>query len=266
MTEKPGKLGGKVAIVTGAGSVGDGYGTGKAISVLFAREGARLVLVDRDEARAEATRQIIEGEGGQATVVGADIADPASWSRIVDSAVSQYGTVDVLVNNAALANTVGILDTSLEDLQAVVAVNLIAPFMLCKAVIPVMMRGGGGAILYISSVAGLRGQGGDGRTAYAATKASMSGMTVDLADAFGKHGIRVNTIAPGMIRTPHRAHLMAEQGLDESSFNLADKTCLGVEGDSWDVANTALFLAGSDGRYLTGLVVPVDGGAISRSH
>lgn len=266
MTEQRGKLGGKVAIVTGAGSVGNGYGTGKAISVLFAREGARLVLVDRDQERAVATHDIIAGEGGEATVVAADITDPVSWSRIVDTAVGRYGTVDVLVNNAALANTVGILDTEPEDLEAIVAANLIAPFMLSKAVIPVMIRGGGGSILYISSVAGLRGQGGGGRTAYAATKASMSGMTVDLADALGKHGIRVNTIAPGMITTPHRAHLMAEQGLDEASFNLADKTCLGVEGDSWDVANTAVFLAGSDGRYLTGLVLPVDGGAVSRSH
>ena len=266
MAEQSGKLAGKVAIVTGAGSVGDGYGTGKAISVLFAREGARVVLVDRDKERAAATLGVIDDEGGEARTVVADIADESAWSAIVDEAISNYGAVDILVNNAALTNTKSILDTSLDELQASIAVNLVAPFMLSKGVIPVMEQRGGGAILYISSVAAIRGQGGDGRTAYATTKAALSGMTIDLADAFGTAGIRVNTIAPGLITTPHRAHLMAEQGLEEASFNLGAKTCLGVEGDSWDVARAALFLGGPDGRYLTGLVLPVDGGSVSRSH
>jgi NAD(P)-dependent dehydrogenase (short-subunit alcohol dehydrogenase family) len=266
MASSSGRLAGQVAIVTGAGSVGEGFGTGKAISVLFARAGARVVLVDREESRAADTRGLIEAEGGEAVLVAADIADPSSWELIVGTALDRFGTVGVLVNNAALANTIGILDTGLEDLQEIIAVNLVAPFMLTKTAIPVMVRDGGGSIIYISSVAGLRGQGGDGRTAYAATKSAMTGMTVDLADAFGRQGIRVNTIAPGLIATPHRAHLLAEQGLDEASFHLADKTCLGVEGDSWDVANAALFLASPEGRYLTGVVLPVDGGSISRSH
>jgi NAD(P)-dependent dehydrogenase (short-subunit alcohol dehydrogenase family) len=266
MASPSGRLAGRVAIVTGAGSIGEGVGIGKAISVLFAHEGARVVLVDRDEPRAADTLGLIEAEGGEAVVVVADIADPSSWELIVGTAVDRFGTVDVLVNNAALANTIGILDTGLDDLQAIIAVNLVAPFMLSKTVIPVMIRDGGGSIIYISSVAGLRGQGGDGRTAYAATKSAMSGMTVDLADAFGRQGIRVNTIAPGLITTPHRAHLIAEQGLDEASFHLADKTCLGVEGESRDVAHAALFLASPEGRYLTGVVLPVDGGSIARSH
>jgi NAD(P)-dependent dehydrogenase (short-subunit alcohol dehydrogenase family) len=266
MESAPLRLAGRVAIVTGAGSVGEGFGTGKAISVLFAREGARVVLVDRDASRAADTLNVIEEEGGEALVVAADIAEPSSWDVIVDTAVERFGTVDILVNNAALANTSGILDTGLDDLEAIIAVNLVAPFMLSKAVIPVMTRDGGGSIIYISSVAALRGQGGDGRTAYAATKSALSGMTVDLADAFGRKGIRVNTIAPGLITTPHRAHLLAQQGLDEASFHLADKTCLGVEGESWDVAHAALFLASSEGQYLTGVVLPVDGGSIARSH
>jgi NAD(P)-dependent dehydrogenase (short-subunit alcohol dehydrogenase family) len=266
MESAPLRLAGRVAIVTGAGSVGEGFGTGKAISVLFAREGARVVLVDRDASRAAVTLKVIEEEGGEALVVAADIGEPSSWDVIVDTAIERFGTVDILVNNAALANTIGILDTDLDDLQAIIAVNLVAPFMLSKVVIPVMVRSGGGSIIYISSVAALRGQGGVGRTAYAATKSGLSGMTVDLADAFGRDGIRVNTIAPGLITTPHRAHLLAQQGLDEASFHLADKTCLGVEGESWDVAHAALFLASSEGQYLTGVVLPVDGGSIARSH
>ena len=266
MASAPGRLAGKVAIVTGAGSVGEGFGTGKAISVLFAREGARVVLVDHEESRAADTRRLVEEEGGEAVVVVADIAEPSSWERIVGTAVDRFGTVDVLVNNAALSKTIGILETGLDDLQAIIAVNLVAPFMLSKAVIPVMIRDGGGSIICISSVAALRGQGGNGRTAYAATKSALSGMTVDLADAFGRNGIRVNTIAPGLITTPHRAQLLAEQGLDEASFHLGDKTCLGVEGESWDVAQAALFFASPEGHYLTGVVLPVDGGSISRSH
>ena len=178
MASASGRLAGQVAIVTGAGSVGEGFGTGKAISVLFARAGARVVLVDRDASRADDTRCLIEEEGGEAAIVVADIAEPSSWERIVDTVVDRFGTVDVLVNNAALANT----------------------------------------------------------------------------------------IAPGLIATPHRAHLLAEHGLDEANFRLADKTCLGIEGEPWDVAYAALFLASPEGRYLTGVVLPVDGGSISRRH
>jgi NAD(P)-dependent dehydrogenase (short-subunit alcohol dehydrogenase family) len=259
-------LAGKVAIVTGAGSVGEGFGTGKAIAVTLAREGARVVLVDMDQARVTKTLDIIASEGGEATSVVADLAEPSAWNEIVGRGVDQYGGVDVLVSNAALSDPAGILKTSLQSLQAAIGVNLVAPFMLSKAVIPVMIRQGGGSIVYISSVAALRGQGGRGRAAYAATKSAVHGLTVDLADAFGKDGIRVNTLVPGMITTPHRTKLLSEQGLDEASFNLAEKTCLGIEGDSWDLARATLFLAGPDGRYITGTVIPVDGGSVARSH
>src|SRR5262245_12944582 len=142
-----GKLDGKVAIVTGAGSVGEGFGTGKAIATLFAREGAKVVLVDIDEGRVSETAKIIADEGGQSSVVIADLSDPTSAERIVDDAVATFGTVDILVNNAAIAKTVALVDTSLELLQSMVAVNLVAPFLLCKAAVPVMRdRGDGGAI------------------------------------------------------------------------------------------------------------------------
>ena len=262
----PGKLAGKVAIVTGAGSIGEGYGTGKAMAVLFAREGAKLVLVDRDEDRVNDTRSIIESEGGSASVVLADLLDVDAGPQIVDAVVERYGSVDILVNNAAVAVPISILETGVDLLNETIAVNLVTPFLLCKAVIPVMQKGGGGAILFISSVAGLRGQGGDGRTAYAATKSAMYGMTIDLADAFGEDGIRVNTIAPGMITTPHRAALFAAAGTNEEAFSLGTKTCLGREGDSWDIARAALFLRGPDGSYITGHLMPVDGGSTSRSH
>jgi NAD(P)-dependent dehydrogenase (short-subunit alcohol dehydrogenase family) len=261
-----GKLEGKVAIVTGAGSVGEGFGTGKAMATLFAREGARVVLVDNSQERADDTLGVIEGEGGTASVVLADLRDLDAPQRIVDESVARYGTVDILVNNAAVAVPISILDTSVELLQDTIAVNLTAPFLLSKAVIPVMQRGGGGAVLYISSITALRGTGGQGRTAYAATKAAMMGMTTDLADAWGTDNIRFNTIFPGMITTPHRAKLIADSGHSESEYSLAEKTCLGREGDSWDIARAALFLCGPDGSYVTGHLMPVDGGTVARSH
>ena len=267
MGEGRGKLAGKVALVTGAGSMGEGFGTGKAMSVLFAREGAKLVLVDIDEGRAAETRRIIEEEGGEATVVLGDLSDPTVPARLVTDAMAAYGRLDILVNNAAYANSIGLLEMDDALLHKMIAINLTAPLLLCKAAIPAMIESGdGGSIINISSVASIRGQGGAGRTVYAATKSAYRGMTVDLADAFGRDGIRVNTIAPGMITTPHRSHIMAEEGQTEDHDFLAQKTCLGIQGDSWDIARAALFLAGPDGRYITGVLLPVDGGVVSRSH
>src|SRR5262249_14855800 len=152
------KLSGKVAIVTGAGSSGPGLGTGKATSVLFAREGASVVLVDKFEDRAKETLEMIEGEGGEATIVTADLADPSAPQRVTDEALASYGTVDILVNNAAISSSTSLLDTSVELLQQILAVNLAAPFLLMKAVVPVMQRAGGGSIVNVSSIAALRGQ------------------------------------------------------------------------------------------------------------
>ncbi len=264
--EQRSKLDGRVAIVTGAGSSGPGLGTGKAISVLFAREGAKVVLVDKFEDRADETLRLIEDEGGSATVVIADLAEVASCQHVVDQAVDRYGGVDILVNNAAISSSTSIVDTTPELYHQVIAVNLTAPFMLSKAAIPVMIERGGGAIVNITSIAALRGQGGAGSTAYAASKAGLIGLMVDLADAYGKKGIRVNCIAPGIINTPMRAAAMRQAGVDPAQIDLSFRTSLGIEGDAWDVARAALFLAGPDGRYLTGVLLPVDGGTTARSH
>ena len=266
MTERSGKLDGKVAIVTGAGSSGPGFGTGRATSVLFAREGARVVLVDQHEDRAKDTLALIEEEGGDAAIVVADLTEIASCPRIVDETVERYGTVDVLVNNAAIASSTSILDTTPELYSQILAVNLTAPFFLTKAVIPVMVKGGGGSIVNIMSIAAMRGQGGRGRTAYAASKAGMWGLMVDIADTFGTDGIRINTIAPGLIDTPMRDAAMRQGGLDPASIDLSSKTSLGFEGDAWDIARAALFLGGPDARYVTGVLLPVDGGTTARSH
>jgi len=259
------KLAGKVAVVTGAGSQGPGYGTGKAISVLLARKGADLVLVDKFEDRAAATRELVEAEGAKAAVVTIDLADVSAGQRVIDAAVAEFGGVDILVNNAAIASSTNILDTAPELYEQVLAVNLTAPFMLTKAVLPVMIERGGGSIVNIISIAALRGQGGAGQTAYAAAKAGNVGLMVDVADAFGKHGVRVNCVAPGIIDTPMRAAAIIQAGRDPSTLDLGYKTALGIEGDAWDIARAVVFLAGPDGRYITGVVLPVDGGSTATS-
>ena len=264
--EQPLRLEGRVAVVTGAGSSGPGLGTGKAISVLFAREGARVVLVDKFEERAKETLALIEDEGGEATIVTADLAEISACQQVIDEAVARFGTVDILVNNAAIASTTGILDTTPELYQLVLAINLTAPFMLTKAVIPVMQRGGGGSIVNITSIAAMRGSGGGGQTAYAAAKAGLMGLMIDVADAHGKNGIRVNCIAPGIINTPMRAQAMTQAGVDPKHIDLGSKTSLGFEGDAWDIARAALFLGGPEGRYLTGVLLPVDGGITATAH
>ena len=266
MTASGGKLDGKVAIVTGAGSSGPGVGTGKAISVLFAQEGATVVLVDMVETRAQDTLAMIEADGGNASVLVADVSEIATCQHVVDEAVRRHGTVDILVNNAAISASTSILDTTPELYSQVLAVNLTAPFFLTRAVIPIMADAGGGSIVNIMSIAAMRGQGGRGRTAYAASKAGMWGLMVDVADSFGAQRIRINTIAPGIIDTPMRAAAMRQGGLDPATVDLSSKTSLGFEGDAWDIARASLFLAGPDGRYITGVLLPVDGGTTARSH
>jgi NAD(P)-dependent dehydrogenase (short-subunit alcohol dehydrogenase family) len=263
---EPRKLDGKVAIVTGAGSSGPGIGTGKGITIVLAREGAQVVLVDRVAERAQETLRLIEDDRGEAVVVVADLSDMSVCPQIVGDAVARFGGIDILVNNAAVASSTSLLDTTPELYQQILAVNLTAPFMLTKAAIPAMAQRGGGSIVNIISIAALRGQGGGGQAAYATAKSGLIGLMTDVADTYGKQGIRVNCVAPGIIDTPMRNASIVQAGLDPEELDLTFKTSLGIEGDAWDIARAVLFLAGPDGRYITGVVLPVDGGTVARSH
>jgi NAD(P)-dependent dehydrogenase (short-subunit alcohol dehydrogenase family) len=255
------RLDGTVAVVTGAGSKGTGVGTGKAIAVRFAQEGARVVLVDRHEDRAAVTREWIEREGGEATAVITDLTDPTANKRIVGEAISRFGRLDHVVSNAAAYSHAKFLDMPREELDEVLAVNLVAPALLSQAAMPHLIEAGGGSITYISSILAMRG---GGTVPYAASKAGLMGLTTALANTFGTDGIRVNSIAPGMVDTPVRQEQIARAGVDPSKIGGSKATSLGIEGDAWDVANTALFLASDEGRYLTGLLIPVDGGTTTR--
>jgi NAD(P)-dependent dehydrogenase (short-subunit alcohol dehydrogenase family) len=138
--------------------------------------------------------------------------------------------------------------------------------MLSRLSIPIMIDRGGGSIVNITSIAAMRGTGGKSNATYAASKAGLEGLMIDLADAFGKKGIRVNCVAPGIIDTPMRAQAALAAGVDPKTINLGAGTALGIEGDGWDIARAVLFLAGPDGRFITGVLIPVDGGKTAISH
>jgi NAD(P)-dependent dehydrogenase (short-subunit alcohol dehydrogenase family) len=238
------------------------------MSVLFAREGAKVVLVDRFDDRAAETRAIIEAEGGQAITVIVDLASRSAPETVVGATLSSFGRLDVLINNAAVTAPEGILATTPDLYDQVIGVNLTAPFMMTRAALPAMLDGGGGSVVFVTSIAALRGLGGteNSGVAYATAKAGLLGLSTNLADAYGARGVRFNCIAPGVIDTPMRNAGFIKAGFDPAQIDMSGQTSLGIEGDAWDIARAALFLAGPDGRYITGVLLPVDGGATARSH
>ncbi len=246
------RLTGKVAIVTGAGSQGQGVGIGKAIAAVFAGEGARTCLVDRDAERVAATRDLIAAEGGEAFVTVADVTRAGDCERVVAETVGRYGEVDVLVNNVGTAAG----PRRLEDFDEaawdqVIAVNVKSALLMSKSVLPHLRRGG--SIVNVSSIAGTLAY---GTLAYGPSKAAMNSLTAELALIYGPRGIRVNAVAPGHVMTP-----LAMGLLGESARELRRRAGpLAIEGDAWDVALAALFLASDDARFITAVLLPVDGG------
>lgn len=259
---RDGRVTGKVAVVTGAGSSGPGVGTGKAISVALAREGASVLLVDNVPGRAEETLRLVHEAGGRAEVFAADISQPEGCEAMVAAAVERFGRLDILVNNAALTAHVSILETTPELFDRIVGVNLRGSFMACKYAIPALIEAGGGSIVNIGSIAGIRDSGST-HPAYSSTKAALLGLTVDLAGGYGQDNIRVNAVLPGIIATPMAT--AAREGKKDGtagSDGRVGANLLARRGDAWDVANTVVFLCSDEAAYLTGVVIPVDGGAV----
>ena len=254
MSDRPGRLEGKVAIVTGAGSSGPGIGNGKAASVLFAREGAKVLLVDIDADHAQETLELITAEGGEASVFQADVTNEEQCRAIVDSAVERYGRLDILDNNVGVILRAKFADIDPEDWDRVMAINLKSMMLASQSAIPRMIDSGGGSIINISSVAGMRAW---ADAAYSTSKAGIIGLTRVLAAEYGRDGIRVNAIAPGALYTP-----MVADGLSEKAREMRrDSSLLGTEGTAWDVAWAAVYLASDEARWVTGVLLPVDAGA-----
>ena len=260
-----GRLQDKIAIVVGAGSIGPGWGNGKATAVLFAREGAKVLCADVNEDAANETVQIIRQENGTANAVRADVTSHDDIRRMVEACMDIYGRIDVVDYNVGLAHVGGVVELPEEEWDRIFAVNLKGCFLTMKHVIPIMERQGGGSIINISSVAGIRYTGVPYSTYYA-TKAAMIHLTRTTAVQYAPKHIRVNAVLPGLMKTPmveKTAGLAAEYGKGniEEMWKVRDAQCpMGYMGDAWDVAYACLYLASDESKYVTGLELIVDGG------
>jgi NAD(P)-dependent dehydrogenase (short-subunit alcohol dehydrogenase family) len=258
-----GRLTGKVAIVTGAGSRGPGWGNGKATAVLFAREGARVLAVDLNPAAAEETRKIIEGEGGgECSVFAADVSRAADVEAMVAACMERYGRVDVLHNNVGIGALGGPVELNEEDWDRLFNVNVKSVFLTCKHVLPIMERQGGGSIINISSIGAIRDI-GVAYVAYAASKAAVLQASQSIAIQYAAKGIRCNVILPGLMDTPHIRGPMQEAYAGDVDRMVAArnaKSPTGKMGTAWDVAHAALFLASDESNYVNATQLVVDGG------
>jgi NAD(P)-dependent dehydrogenase (short-subunit alcohol dehydrogenase family) len=253
----------KVAIVVGAGQTpGETIGNGRATAILFAREGAKVVLADRRRNSAEETRALIEAEGGQACAVEADVTREDDCRRLVERCVETYGRVDVLHNNVGIgAGDAGPQHVDIDAFERIFRVNLEGPLLTCRYAIPVMREQGSGAIINISSIASIAAA--TNIVAYKTSKAALNALTQALAMANARYGIRVNAILPGLINTPMAIEgISAARGISREQL-IAERdrqVPLGKMGSAWDVAHAALFLASDEAKFITGVLLPVDGG------
>ena len=253
MPNKDGRLSGKVAIVTGAGSSGPGVGNGKAAAILFAREGAKVLLVDQVLSRAEETLEIILKESGEASAYEANVIEEADCRGMVEEAVNQFGRLDILDNNVGISRRGTVVEVTEEDWDFVMAINVKSIVLSSKYAIPRMIETGGGSIINISSIAGLRAH---SSTPYTASKAAVIGLTMSMAADHGPDGVRVNCIAPGLIYSP----MVAPRMDDDLRQIRKSASPLGTEGDSWDIGYAALYLASDESKWVNGITMPVDAG------
>jgi NAD(P)-dependent dehydrogenase (short-subunit alcohol dehydrogenase family) len=261
------RLEGKVALVTGAGSVGPGWGNGRAIAVRFAEEGALVFAVDRDHARIDETLDMVRRAGGTIDALEADVTSGDAVRELVAACVERHGRIDVLVNNVGGSAAGGPVEMSEEVFDRQVDHNLKSVFRMCKHVLPVMERAGGGVIVNVASVSGMRWTGA-AQVAYAATKAGVIQLSRVVAVQYAKRGIRVNTVVPGQLHTPMvEARLAGQRAGGDLKALLEQRQSripLPFMGDGRDTANAALFLACDESRFVTATELLVDGGMLAR--
>lgn len=258
-----GRLQDKVAFVAGAGSSGPGWGNGKAAAVLFAREGAKVFAVDVNRDAAEETRGIIEKEGGVCVAHACDLRKASQVEAAVEACLKAFGRIDVLQNNVGASDRGGPVEMTEEAWDAQMDLNLRTAFLTCKYVLPHMDKQQYGALVHVSSVAGIRYLGRE-IVGYAASKAALIAMSRSIALQYVRRGIRSNCVLPGYMNTPMIHGRAARQyGPEQVAATVAARDALcpsGKMGDAWDVAYASLFLASDEAKYVTGTELIVDGG------
>jgi NAD(P)-dependent dehydrogenase (short-subunit alcohol dehydrogenase family) len=263
------RLEGKVAVIVGAGqSPGEGLGNGRATALRFAREGAKVLAVDRNIASAGQTAAMVTGEGGECVAFEADVTDEATLVEAMSFAHQRWGRIDILHNNVGVSiagEDAPLLDISEEVFDRMCAINLRGTVMACKHALPIMRQQRSGVIINISSVAAWTDY---PLVAYKATKAAMIAFTQQVALQNAPFGIRANVILPGLMDTPMavdtRARATGRSRADVAAERDAKVPLRGRMGTAWDVANAALFLASDEANFITGVALPVDGGTLVR--
>ena len=263
------RLDGKIAIVVGAGqSPGEGMGNGRATVLRFTREGARVLAVDRNIASARDTAAMVSAEGGECEAFEADVTDEQTLAEAVDFARERWGRIDILHNNVGVSIDGGdapLLEISEEIFDRVCAINLRGTVMACKHVLPVMRQQRSGSIINISSIAAWIEY---PLVTYKATKAALIAFTQQVAIQNAEFGIRANVILPGLMDTPMaleaRVRASGRSRADVAAERDAKVPLRHRMGTAWDVANAALFLASDEANFITGVALPVDGGAMAR--
>jgi NAD(P)-dependent dehydrogenase (short-subunit alcohol dehydrogenase family) len=254
-----GRVDGKVAIITGAAS-----GMGLAAAQLFAREGAKVVATDIvDDVLAKEVARIQEA-GGAAIAVRHDVADSGSWDEVVAAALNAYGKVDVLINNAGIHVAEGILETSIETWNRVLAINTTGVWLGMRAVIPLMKQSGGGVIVNCSSIAGIMGGAADGHgAAYSASKGAVRSLTKHAAQWFAADSIRVNSVHPGAVFTGMAMAFGIETREAMAELDNGNTPLPPHAGEAMDIAYGYLYLASDESKYVTGEELVIDGGWIT---
>ncbi len=251
------RLAGKIAIVVGAGSSGEPAGTGYAAAMLFAREGAKVLLVDNNQERAEQSLRDINDADGVASIFLADVTQEDACIGMIEACQARYGGLHILFNNVATYGSGKITEVSDAHIDETLAINLKSMMLTCKHAVPLMAASGGGSIINIASIDGLRA-GFSANVPYAVTKAGAIQMSRVMAVHHGRDNIRVNAIAPGHIHGAFVRHLN-----DDTRALRRKAGPLGTEGSAWDVAWAAVFLASDEARWISGVVLPIDAGLLA---
>jgi NAD(P)-dependent dehydrogenase (short-subunit alcohol dehydrogenase family) len=248
------KLAGKVAIITGGGS-----GIGRATAILFAREGARVVVADVAPEGGRETVETIRRDGGEAILVEADVSKADDVVEMVDATIEAFGRIDVLFNNAAVTIPASVVEASEEVWDRTMAIDLKGVFLPCKYAIPHMIRGGGGAVINTASMCGLVAS--PNQAPYSAAKGGVVALTRQMAIDYAPHNVRVNGIAPSEVRTPMFLGFINRAPDPEAKMReLVARIPMGRVAEPEELARAALFLASDDSSYVTGVTLPVDGG------